>query len=311
MKSSKNVPLRSYPIFLAVFLALFLMICAVDLGGIQTLRRAGMSVRFERVDLEGFRQAGIEEERPETISYFSRELTTAGIGRLKGDVEKIRFVQNWVMNQVKKTDLDTSSLAIEAFEKAKGGQGLACGSMSRIYVAALRSVGIKARKVQLVRSPFNDRDTHVTTEVLMGGHWIIFDPTFNVSYRKGGKLIGAEEMRESILDGSHDKVHPVFYGEVKYPARLEKYYLDWMAPYNNILIFEDGKHGLLSKLPPFRFWFGPKFYYLETSPAGLWHFEAINQSYFVFYVVLPMLAFLLLAIFSVFWLFPGSKERRR
>ena len=164
--------------------------------------------------------------------------------------------------------------------------------MSRIFTDAARTVGFKARRVQLVRTLLNDKDTHVTSEVLLDDHWVVFNPTFNVSYEKGGRLLGAAEIHQSTLDGTAETIRPVFSGEVEYPARLKDYYLNWLALYSNVAIFQEAQDNRYSRFPPFRFWLGPSLEYLESQPTGLWQLRFANQEYFFYAVILPFVAVL-------------------
>ncbi len=288
---SVDVAQRQYWLMSRIFALLCALLWAWDVGGIRFLREAGTFLRFQRVDSRVF--AGLYRESdatPEIKEFFAPGLAAAGLSRVEGDKARIVFVLKWVMNHVKVAQLDHSTSSIEAYQNAERGAGLSCASMSRIFTDALRSAGFKARRVMLVRSLLNDKDTHVTSEVLVDEHWMVFDPTFNVSYDRNGRLLGVEEIHQSILDGTADTIRPVFYGEVAYPNRLKEYYLDWLALYNNIAIFQEAKGGMYSQLPPFRFWIGPRLDYLESEPTGLWQLRLANQEYFIYVVILPFVS---------------------
>jgi hypothetical protein len=277
-------------------LAALLLIAAIVLGTydawqIVGLRNQGAFLRFQRLDSQAFdelyRQSGPSAE---DLDFFAGKLEQAGLYGIDGDKQRIVFVLRWVMDHVNSAALDTSASATEAFQRAQEGQGLSCGSMTLIFAAAVRAAGYKARRVQLVRSVLNDIDTHITVEVLLNGRWVIFDPTFNTSYEKGGVLIGAQEVRQSLIDGRQELIKPLFYGEVVYPARLSAYYLNWLPLFNNLFILfpEHGWH-----LPPFRYWWGPQWNYLETTANGLWYFQQANRSYLLYAVLLPITSALL------------------
>jgi hypothetical protein len=275
-----------------VLLIVGIFVGAYDFWQVQYLRKDGVFLKFDQAGPAAFDKLDRQSAPSlEEIRFFRPKLSEAGLDHVNGDTEKIVFVMKWVMNQVHEDDVDSFTSAIEAFQAAKG-RGLSCESMARIFLAAVRSAGYTARMIQLVRSMFNDEDTHVTVEVLVNDHWMIFDPTFDVSYQKGSRLIGAAEIRQSLLDGSEETIKPVFYGEVNYPARLTSYNLSWIAPYNNVLLLQEGE----TRIPPFRFWWGPRWVYLETRPTGLWYFQSANGNYFLYSAVMPVTCLLFLAL---------------
>ena len=52
---------------------------------------------------------------------------------------------------------------------------------------------------------------------------------------------------------------------MKYPARLETYYMHWLSLFNNVFVLDAG--GVrLAKLPPIRYCFGPRIY-IKTTPG--------------------------------------------
>lgn len=60
-------------------------------------------------------------------------------------------------------------------------EGSICGAMQILYVDLLQAFGLKGRYVGLFANDIN-HNTHATVEVLLGGQWVVMDPTFNVSF---------------------------------------------------------------------------------------------------------------------------------
>jgi len=299
-----NKRLLSYLVLLAI------VILIVDLWGLYALRNDSLVTRLDRTSINVFDSLGRTQplkSYPHEM-WFEQELAKADFTK-GGGKQKIIDVLQWTMNQVKETGVGNPQSAREALEMARHGKGLSCGPMSAVYTNALHALGFKVRPIQLIRSLFNNADTHVTTEVLLDGRWVIFDPTFNVSYEKNGRLIGAKEIKRALLDGTSAQIKPVFYGKVAYPARLQTYYVNWLPLYNNVLVSDQGTPGRLSKLPPMRYWIGPRTHYLSISNVeqGLGGVEFIKQAYFIFVVALPIAWFVLVLLAVLLWLIPRRK----
>lgn len=60
-------------------------------------------------------------------------------------------------------------------------EGSICGAMQILYTDFLQAFGLKGRYVGLFANDIN-HNTHATVEVLLGGQWVVMDPTFNVSF---------------------------------------------------------------------------------------------------------------------------------
>ena len=110
-----------------------------------------------------------------------------------------------------------------------------------------------------------------------------------------------------MLDGSASKIEPVFYGDVAYPARLDSYYINYLPLYNALMIIDKQDASIFAKLPPFRYWMGPRTYYLSKTANGLWGVELTKESYFIFVAVLPIV----LLVLALAWLLLFSTTRKR
>ena len=219
--------------------------------------------------------------RPADVRFF-REV-------LPDSVQQIESILRWTMMLTDSIDDPGVMTAEQAYEVAIRGGGLVCGQLASIFEAALTARGFTARRVQIVRSLFSEGDTHETVEVLVNGRWILYDPTFHVSYARRGQLLGAADLHAALLDGSLDQITPVFRGEVRYPARLETYYLDWRPLYNDVTVFDAGGKALWRKLPPMRYWRGPRRYYLNASCSGaVWQVSVVDDLYAFIIAGLPI-----------------------
>jgi len=137
---------------------------------------------------------------------------------------------------------------------------------------------------------FDSNDTHVTVEVFAGGQWVIADPTFHVGFERRGALVSAQTIAQSLHDGSSAEIRPRFYGPVKYPPRLEGYYVDWRMLFNNVFVpdRDPATPGLWAKIPPFRYWWGPVMYYQKISNLSYDHLILQHRLYLTLVVLLPL-----------------------
>jgi hypothetical protein len=192
-----------------------------------------------------------------------------------------------VMDSVREVAPEPSASAEQLYALAQQGHGLLCSGMATLYFAALTSNGVRARVVELSRDLFDAFDSHVTVEVWHEGRWVIFDPTFHVSFERSGQLLGAQEIADSLLDGSAAAITPVFHGDVRYPSRLETYYMHWLPLFNNTFVRNDSSSGLLARLPPWRYWYGPRLFFRQGPQNTHDNLRFYNRLYRLFVGVLP------------------------
>lgn len=177
-------------------------------------------------------------------------------------------------------------------------KGENCNGMSELFLHTLRAQGYKARKLFVVKSIGDQYATHTLVEVFEKNKWVIYDPTFNVSFKKDGQLLGAVDISRSLLDGSSKQIKPIFYGSVAYPARLETYPIHWLAHFNNVLMFKYGNYSsfwfIRNTLQLVtRYWRGPVLYYFSPIGKPNDYLELINWFYFFFACILPLLLLVL------------------
>lgn len=270
---------------LIVLIAAILLLGAVDIFGIFLLRRHGMFVRLAHV-----------EDLSQARTTFNIEDLQVLEKIFQGD-DPQRLLEQ-VMNEVSQAEDFAASDVNAIYDHVQQGGGLICTGMATFYSTALQANHIEARRVVLKRDQFDIYDTHTTVEVLVDGRWVIFDPTFNVSFTKNGRLIGAQAVTAALFDGTFNEIEPVFYGDVSYPVRLGDYYMHWLLLFNNVFVADVPNRDVIAKLPPFRYWWGPVYYFEESTFQQGFHYQFQNQLYFWLVVVVP--AMISAAVFAVF-----------
>ncbi len=253
------------------------ILAVTDVAGIWLLRRHGAFARFVPVDDLGAIMPGYDPRGLEAL-----------VQEFQGD-DYLRLLEQ-VMNRVDRCEEGPSTNIRAVYDHIRNGGGLLCSGMATLYFNVLRLNGIRARQVYLSRVLFGSDDTHVTVEVFVDGRWVIADPTFRIGYERDGELVGAQTIAESLVHGSYGEIRPRFYGQVKYPPRLETYYLHWLPLFNNVFV-PDGnwpRRSLWMRLPPLRFWYGPKMYFQRTRPLSYDHLRFQDQLYFTLVVLFPL-----------------------
>lgn len=269
-----------------------LFIGLINVGGIILLRHYDLFYRT--VPVQEF----------DALDYFHPYNTPAELERFaaKDPVGIMQNVMNFVVGG--RSGKAKSDSIQDIYDHAKSGGSLTCAGMAEIFLHALRLQGYKARKLFVVKSIGDPFATHTLVEVFENGKWVIYDPTFNVSFRKGNQLLGATDIAQSLIDGSFVKIEPIFYGEVVYKARLETYPIHWLAHFNNVLCFKHANYSnsfLIRNTAQLitRYWQGPVLYYFAPNGTPNDYLELLNWFYFFFTCAGPLL-FLLLSLWYVF-----------
>ena len=221
-----------------------------------------------------------------------------------GTVQKtLTHVMNFVSND-NQTIIPSNDKVIEFYKTAEQGGVLNCNGMAELFLHALHLQKIPARKV-FINTNFGDfYSSHTLIEVLQDGKWVIFDPTFHVSFLYKQTLLGVQEMVELIKSGNYTEIKPLFYGQVRYPIRLETYPIHWLSLYNNILIFDAqnwSSHSKLYKLTFgffLRYWIGPCMFYY--APSGLnSYLDLLNTLYLCATCLIPLFVGFLFFLFLI------------
>ena len=248
--------------------------------------------------------SGINSEQVKFLDLMKKSVLSKETVKTLEDIMRL---QNWIGNQVKHCKPYCGREKGYALLKlGKDGIGLACGSMSEIMQEALVLLDIPARKVQLYRSDFSLSDTHVVVEAFINDKWVCFDPTFNVTYQDGNKLLGVAEIQSRLFKQGPMSVTPVFQGIRKYPAILGDYYMDWRPLFSNAYVVPFGQISIISKIPPFRYWSGPVCYAFGSN--FILFARMHNQLYFLLCVLLPVVALSSFILGFILILFQKRKQ---
>jgi hypothetical protein len=274
------------------------LLCLMVVGGIVgavLLRGSGAFMRFQAAD-----------DLDEVTSPFDSTAALALAAKFDGTDH--RALLRELMNSVSTIGFESSDDLVELYRHAQAGGGLLCGKMAELFFNLSRANGIPARIVVLRRHLFDIYDTHTTVEVCEQGRWVIYDPTFHVSFRHKGELQGATEIQQALVEGYADEIEPVFYGDVAYPARLEDYYTHWLPLSNNVLVLAQKPQALLDRLPPFRYARGPIMRYQNSRSQSDHHFRFQDKIYFRLTVVMPVM-FTVCLILLLLLILPGKRSR--
>jgi hypothetical protein len=276
-------------------------IAIVDIYVIWQFAKTGLAVRFEFVK-------DIEKIQPYYGKIDASE--RAYWNQLFPENDPVRLMTS-LMNSVSKVANNPPGDAISLFQHAQSGGGLVCSGMAIIFQNILSAKDFMVRRVTLMRSLGDRYATHTIVEIFQDNHWIILDPTFNVTFIKNGYKIGAQDIHRALLDGSSSQVKPIFHGDVLYPARLDQYYMHYLSLYNNVLFTEPA---LVSwhKLPPFRYWIGKKYYVQIERKLGQRneHQYFFNSLYFLFSFILPTIVIIILLL-SIILMIVGYYRTKR
>ena len=233
---------------------------------------------------------------------FRKELDPE-IRRLEGTEAKTLRILSWVMNQFPRVENWAAHSSWEMIEHGRAGGGLICGGLAQVFHDALVANGIPARRVILWRNMFELGDTHTTVEAFIDGKWRIFDPTFHVSVKIGGERVGAFDVQQHLEKSGPKNIAIEFHGSVKYPARTETYYIDYLVLFDNVFVEVHRSLGYLRAIPLIGPLIGPQWVY----PGNIREFDVSHiQFYRLLYlstmIVLPALALLFFVAAVAVWL---------
>ena len=261
------------------------MLLACALGSVfltVLLRDHGIYTRFQRVDDLG----AVDPTYPPVDPKFAT--------RFPGD-DPVTILRQ-VMATVPAVAPDPATEdPLALLEHAEAGGGLVCTGMAGLYRAALEANGFDARLVVLARFLSDPYETHVTVEVREQGRWVIYDPTFGVTFEADGRRLGAQDIKRALVAGGIEKVSPVFVGPADgYPARIDQYYMNWHPLFSNVIVRAPA-HSALAKLPIVRWWLGERRYFEVVELHRGENVAFINALAFLTIVVLPGVSLVLAA----------------
>ncbi len=283
---------------LILFLTVLFVIAGINLVGLCILHSSGVVNRLLPIcEIKDESSHRFVPDTGEDQSRFYNFLSDKGFFKDRISINGIIRFQQFVGNSIKNVGVYYGNEnGFDLFKKGTSGTPLACDSMAIIFKEGLEALGYKARLIQLYKSDFSSSDTHMLVEVFINGKWRLFDPTFNVTFEHEGNLLGVNEVQELLHTKGPNEVNIIYYGDRAYPARIDNYYMAWRPFFNNAYVVGAGvKNAWWSRVPPLRWWHGPKLYYFGEDLL-LWA-KATNQILFLNIVVFP---FILLFVFIVF-----------
>lgn len=229
---------------------------------------------------------------------FRRELAPI-VAKQSTTEAKVLATLEWVMNQIPKVESRSAKSSWEMVEIGRAGGGLICGGMAQILKDALLAQGIPARSLTFQRNLFDLYDTHASVEAWVEGKWRLYDPTFHLTLKAGDKRVGAFDAREWFIKGHGTPVELEFLGEVKYPARVDRYAVRYEILFNNTYVDLRRDMWILSNIPFVGPWLSRELVYSHSDP-GL---SVMAQDFyrFLYYVTLVVLPAINLVLLFTMW----------
>lgn len=280
-----------------IYLLLCLIILVLINGWtIKQLCDGALFVRLIKVDSL---QALSVTERYDYINDFKERISGEPWVRSGKEEDRCLGALRWIMNKVSTVEPNTNKNPLYLLNSVESGHGAVCSEMSVLYRNVLSAVGIRSRIISLSRNMFDAYDSHETVEVFLSGKWVVMDPTFNISFSDArGQFLSAQEIKGYFLSGKHKEINIIFHGEVTYPPRVESYYMDILPCFNNVFAVDPGRRAFLLKVPPLRYWFGPRRYYEKLPGESVSHLDFARKIYCISVVVLPILILSILFIMA-------------
>ena len=196
-------------------------------------------------------------------------------------------------------------------EHADDGGGLVCTGLASIYRAALEANGFDARIVVLSRFLTDPYDTHTTVEVREGHKWVIYDPTFGVTFERAGQKLGAQDIKCALIEGGIEEIEPQLQDDgSSYPARLDAYYMDWTSLFSNVVVREPAPSSW-AKMPIVRWWLGERRFYEVTSGHQGRNTVFLDALYWTAAGILPIISLALLIAVVIIAMYIQLSARRR
>lgn len=181
------------------------------------------------------------------------------------------------------------------------GRGALCSHMALLYRHVLSTLEIESRPIQIQRNIFEPFDVHALVEARIQGNWVLLDPTFHLLFRNSqGDLLNAQQIKDAIYHGRIDQISLEFLGEVRYPVRADRYYVDLLALFTHVFVRQPVSQ-LGRLLPPWRYLLGPRLYYCPAKHESIQPLRTWHKLYTLTVLYLPLACIgLVLAIASSF-----------
>ena len=155
-------------------------------GSVELIYEAGVEVTHELLGDPGRLQVPLFEQIPAEALVFiypSRFFQSDLLARLakrefnqnESGFYRVTRICNWIYERIEYLS-GTTTPTTSAFDTVTELVGV-CRDFGHLAIAFCRSLGIPARFVSAYAYGLNPPDFHVYIEALLGGRWILFDPT--------------------------------------------------------------------------------------------------------------------------------------
>jgi len=287
----------SRPISQLLFLSLVASgLLLVDLWAARQIIQHQPFLRLTRVKS----LAGVEVQQPEAPVLFRERLSRETWVGDPSPRKRAMMALVWTRNQVNRIAADFPKDPSALLKHVEAGGGTVCSGMAVLYHHALAAVKVTSRLVTLQRNVFDMGDSHSTVEVLLDGRWVMFDPTFGISITSGdGRLLSAQEVHGALMMANGRGIRPVFYPPGLYPARLDTYYMGYLALYNNVFVLDPGTASPLGHVPVLGRYLTRRLYYEKAGSESVAHLEFTRKFLALAVIVFPAITLIVLAMLSV------------
>jgi len=170
---------------------------SVNTAGLQIMRLHHTMARL--LPISEFDRSNFRPTENVKSSDFQRFLEKNGFSASLKSIDQVINLQQFIGDSVKNVGVyHGKERSIDLLRRGMSGTPLACGSMTTIMHDALTALGYESRIVQLFHSNFSSKDTHVLLEVFLeeAKEWVVFDPTFHITYTQSHPIIHHLNMKE-------------------------------------------------------------------------------------------------------------------
>ena len=136
-----------------------------------------------------------------SVRQYLHGFSDAVVSASESPEEKIEAILHWMKAGPSRTvAADPDELSPRDPENTLNYQQLlaVCGSATNAFLNLSRSAGLQSRRLLLLTPDSNTK--HVVAEVLIGGRWIVVDPSFRLVMRdNGGKALTRKELQNPVI----------------------------------------------------------------------------------------------------------------
>ncbi len=176
--------------------------------------------------------AGVREY---TVRNYLKGFSDAVVPEAAAPEQKVEAILAWMKSgPARYVAADPAGLSTRDPENTLNYQQLLniCGTATNAFLNLARSGGLNVRRLLLLTPERNTK--HVVAEVLIGGRWVIVDPTYRVLLRNAqGQLLTRNELRNAAAFAEATSAVPSYPSEYNFDhyahVRLARLPLDGMG----------------------------------------------------------------------------------